>query len=534
MSNANAATSTSTQRKDSTAISTTIGTVDVTTSNKQKEKKLQRKWVSQDIEEGPPKSWSLPEYMEKDMSPTELFELFYDDDIINMIVEFTKHYAHTHGDVSFDVTYQDMKLYLAILLLTGYNPLPRYKMYWETSDDCHNKAVSNAMPRGKFEKISKYLHVCDNANLSKDDKFAKVRPLWNKLNERWLKFYNNEKMLCIDEAMVPYFGRHSTKQHMMGKPVRFGYKVWCLCTRLGYLIQGEPYQGAATGNTRPELGIGLGGSVVLDLISVLPATIGGYDLFFDNFFTSLNLLDELKARECTGTGTVRNNRVQNAPMIDPKILKKEERGSFHQKTDKESGITLVRFHDNSIVTMASNRNGVAPLGKAKRYSRSDKKHIDVPMPAVIASYNAYMGGVDRLDENIGKLRVNYRMKKWYYQLFAFPLNVSVNNAWLLYKQMGMSKKRPLDLLAFTRYITNTYFQKYSRNTPLGRPLRLPKAVDKRVIDDVRYDKVDHMIAPLGKQGRCGQCKKNSTKKCQKCNIPLHANCFTLFHSMNDK
>ena len=247
---------------------------------------------------------------------------------------------------------------------------------------------------------------------------------------------------------------------------------------------------------------------------------------------SLNLLDELKARECTGTCTIRNNRFQNAPLVDPKILKKQERGSFYQKTDKNSGVTLVRYHDNNIVTMASNRNGVMPLGKSKRYSRSERKHIDVPMPAVIVSYNVYMGGVDRMDENIGKLRINYRMKKWYYQLFAFPLNVSINNAWILYKQMGAcsSKKQSLDLLAFTRYVTNTYFQKYTSKPSLGRPLRLPKAVDKRVLDDVRYDKVEHTIAPLGKQGRCGQCKKNSTKKCLKCNVPLHANCFAFFHS----
>ena len=35
--------------------------------------------------------------------------------------------------------------------------------------------------------------------------------------------------LSVDESMVPYYGRHSTKQHFRGKPIRFGYKVWILC-----------------------------------------------------------------------------------------------------------------------------------------------------------------------------------------------------------------------------------------------------------------------------------------------------------------
>ena len=29
----------------------------------------------------------------------------------------------------------------------------------------------------------------------------------------------------IDEIMVPYYGRHSSKQYIRGKPIRFGYKV---------------------------------------------------------------------------------------------------------------------------------------------------------------------------------------------------------------------------------------------------------------------------------------------------------------------
>ena len=60
---------------------------DTTASKKGKEKKLERKWVNQDIKGGPPRTWS------------------YDDEVVNMLVEFTKLYAHTRGDVSFDITY---------------------------------------------------------------------------------------------------------------------------------------------------------------------------------------------------------------------------------------------------------------------------------------------------------------------------------------------------------------------------------------------------------------------------------------------
>lgn len=56
-----------------------------------------------------------------------------------------------------------------------------------------------------------------------------------------LRYFPRFTNVSIDESMVPYYGHHSTKQHIHGKPIRFGYKIWCMATRLGYLIQAEPY-----------------------------------------------------------------------------------------------------------------------------------------------------------------------------------------------------------------------------------------------------------------------------------------------------
>ena len=40
--------------------------------------------------------------------------------------------------------------------------------------------------------------------------------------------------------MIIYFGEHSAKQYIKGKPIKFGYKLWCLITNLGYLIHCDP------------------------------------------------------------------------------------------------------------------------------------------------------------------------------------------------------------------------------------------------------------------------------------------------------
>ena len=205
-----------------------------------------------------------------------------------MLVENTNKYARVaKGKPSFQTTSGEFRLFLAILYTSGYAPLPRRRLYWDQGDDVHNNAISAAMPRNRFDELMQCLHVADNDNLPPGDRFAKVRPLFTALNKRFLMMFPGDLNLSIDESMVPYFGMHSAKQFIRGKPIRFGFKVWSMNTQLGYCIQLDPYQGADVRVSE----LGLGGSVVLNLVQALPA--GKCSLFFDNFFTSLPLLEKL-------------------------------------------------------------------------------------------------------------------------------------------------------------------------------------------------------------------------------------------------
>nr|CAH7713553.1 unnamed protein product [Callosobruchus chinensis] len=77
-------------------------------------------------------------------------------------------------------------------------------MYWENSKDSHNKLVSEAMLRDKFEYIMTHIHFSDNLNLDESDKFAKLRPIFDHLNKCFLKYASPEEYHSVDEAMVPY------------------------------------------------------------------------------------------------------------------------------------------------------------------------------------------------------------------------------------------------------------------------------------------------------------------------------------------
>ncbi|XP_022814430.1 piggyBac transposable element-derived protein 3-like [Spodoptera litura] len=487
-----------------------------------------RKWRYTDISVKPEKETVIPDFVLDKDNPLQFFEMFFDNEVFELLRSSTENNAIAKGHVNFRLTIEEVKNFIGILLLSGYNNVSRYRLYWDQSIDTHHPGVASCMTRNRFDELLRFFHACDNSSLPPDDKFGKVRPLWDMMNERWLKFFPGDKHLSIDESMVPYFGKHGTKQHIHGKPIRFGYKIWSLCTRLGYLIYGEPYQGAKTGNTNPNLGVG--GSVVTNLISKLPAT-DHYSFYTDNFFTSLRLLDEVGQMGHDITGTLRANRTEGAPLKDIKEMKKTARGSFHQITDVLSNSTLVRYNDNNIVTIASTESGVQPIGKVKRWTNN--KRIDVDQPHCYQLYNKYMGGVDRLDQNVGKYRIGIRLKRWYWQMMMFPINVCVNNAYQLYRLSPAGQaKDSHDFLSFTRYIVQTYLilGKASSSLPkrIGNKTAMPKK--KNLPDSIRLDGKDHYIIRNETQVRCRECHKNTKFRCSKCGVGLHQHCSKSFHT----
>lgn len=102
----------------------------------------------------------------------------------------------------------------------------------------------SSISRNRFTEIKKSIHLADNATLDKIDKMYKIRPLMNLLNNKFQQWGIFHERLSIDEAMVKYFGHHSAKQFIRGKPVRFGYKDWTICSSTGYCYCFDTYCGA--------------------------------------------------------------------------------------------------------------------------------------------------------------------------------------------------------------------------------------------------------------------------------------------------
>lgn len=349
----------------------------------------------------------------------------------------------------------------------------------------------------------------------------KVRSLMDLLNSKFQQWGIFHRELSIDESMVKYFGHHSSKQFIRGKPIRFGYKDWMLCSATGYCYKFDTY----CGRTMNQPVTPLGTRVVTSLLDIVTDP-SDHAVFFDNFFTSYELLCQLKERGFRATGTVRENRLKKCPLVSSKDMAKEPRGTYDYRFDVKSSVLAVRWKDNSIVTMASNYEGVHPVGSVKRWTKQDKAKVDIPQPNVFRSYNRGMGGVDLLDQMVNSCRISIRGKKWWWVLFTHMMNLAMVNAWRLFQLSNPNDD--MELLDFQRNVTRHYIRSVQRSAAgqnrISGPASIPRSVNE--------DNIGHYPQRIEKQLRYSICHARVRWMCKKCGYTLcvERSCFEDFHT----
>lgn len=488
-------------------------------------------WINGDFE----KTTTFPQCSRryaryKNLTPTELFETFFTDDIWQHIQLETTKYALFLNFPDPKISIADLKCFFGILILSGYNVLPGKKFYWDKGSDMNNQLVSESMRRDRFVQIMRFLHYADSSQVSDIDKLWKIRPVVTMLQKNFLDNFVPTEYMNYDESMVKYYGKNSMKQCIKEKPIPFGYKIWCLNAANGYLTAFEIYQGKCKDTAKEEYIKKYGKSTapLVSMLDLLPEKDLPFQLFTDNLFTSFNLLTDMRQRGYGVTGTVRVNRLpKDIPLPDKKTMEKKGRGAFVSKISKEDGVIVVRWTDNAVVSVASTSYGVQPLCSTLRYSKEDKKKIEVDQPHLISMYNKYMGGTDRMDQDVARNRISIRGKKWYWPLLTWLIDASVHNAWTLYKCAGKKTTN----LQFKRNIANTYLKRFG--TPPKQKGR-PSSSNSAYNDELRFDGMNHLVesTPNKRRRRCAlhTCKSSVRTQCRKCNRGLCVDCFVPYHT----
>lgn len=475
----------------------------------------------------------------------DYFFEFFDDHILDHIVKNTNLYAKQErpdfrslpsgvkkNNNWTDITISEMKAYFGSLILMGIHQLPHLANYWSSDPILRVEAVSKIMTLKRFKKITENIHLNDNLSaIPKSvpgyDKLHKIRPLIDHLNQRFTSVYNHSNRLSVDEAMIPFKGRTSIKQYMPMKPVKRGYKVWCLAdSKSGYLMNFYLYCGKNENIQNQEMN--LGERVVMKLCQGLANS--QCIVAFDNYFSTLNLCESLLLNNIYSVGTVRPNRRGLPEMIKNKD--KLKRGEFMFQT--KGPVAAIKWQDTKTVSVLETAVSPKEVGFVTRRNRDGSK-VTVPCPAAVVMYNKIMGGVDLFDQKRERYAVGRRSLKWWHRIFYFLLDAAIVNAFTLRKLVKGNGDQLTFRIQLARQLTSGFTSKQRK----GRaPLFIArKRGSVGVPDEVRMANVgDHLPKKIDNYRRCRRCSTRKEEKrtrvvCSNCNVALCLDpCFRLFHS----
>lgn len=367
-------------------------------------------------------------------SCVELFEFFFSHDLKTYIIEATQ-------ENGYKLSMSDLNTFLGIMIFSTHNRRLGQRDYWSSDPFLSSHIVSEAISRNKFELIKKHLKYCKLQDKKESDKVWRVRPIVDIFKRNIMKFGVFCTALSIDEMMVKYYGRFKLKQFIKSKPIRFGIKLWALCSANGYAFNFDIYCGKNEEVVKLAK-CALGSRVVLSMLeemlkTIPPRKLMRYHVYFDNLFCSPDLLVHLKKVGIRATGTVRENRINVKNTLD----KKAPRGTHLVQHDKKSRLNFITVQDSKPVSILSTAAGVSPLGSVERYDREEKARKELPFPNAFRVYNQFMGGVDIHDQYCSRVLPIFRSKKWTWVILMRLIQTAITNATVIWNTAQPEKKR---------------------------------------------------------------------------------------------
>jgi len=332
------------------------------------------------------------------------------------------------------------------------------------------------------------------------------------------------------------------RQYMKNKPTKWGIKLWVLAdSSNGYTYDFDVYAGSKAGQVPSEHGLAY--DVVMRLV---PSLLNqGYHLYFDNFYTSLQLIKDLFQNGIQATGTAADNR-KGFPLSmkgGKTWARKKERGSIRWARD---GVCLAQqWKDNRPVTILSsieNANDFVFVKRKIKVNGRWQSRDDIKQPISIKNYNNYMNGVDRSNQLIAKNKSLQKCMRWWKVLFFHMIDIAVVNGYILFQLHRMQHPDNEDLKRNKKYSIAEFREELVRQLADLEEFEQPpvhKPPKKKSQDE--YETI-HLPLFTEVKRNCKVCYTLTKKelkvlsKCSapQCNVYLHCtadkNCFAVWHS----
>ena len=420
---------------------------------------------------------------------------------------------------------------------------PTIAKYWRRNDYTNTPFFGRYMTRLQFEKNLSNLHLNDNRTTNRDPLY-KLRPMIDMIDRNFLHVYTPKKNVSVDEASCPFKGRLGFKMYNPRKPARFHIRLYQVCeSESGYCTGLEIFTGNKNSDcikiSKPiDPACTITTKLVLGLLQKSKLLDQGYHVYMDNYYTSVELLEELYLRATFSAGTCRINR-----KAVPKAMKDIKLKMGEVCFRRSDTILALKWFDKRAVLILSTIHEAVEIttGKKDRYGNPITK------PECIYDYTTNMRGCDLSDQLMTSYSLLRRSLKWWRKLFFHLFALCINNAYILYKKFTND---PVPHDTFMEQLAEMLLMSSipSRTLAVTRP-RSPLVVNTTRLDS------RHFPSYIGKNERksgskmCAICnfgkktiiaqgykgttlpRKLTSYMCKPCNIPLCiVPCFELYHT----
>lgn len=266
-------------------------------------------------------------------NPVALFQLFCPESLIDQWVLWTNDWvAHQllyRPRASLDgwtpVSLSEVYIWLAILIYIGIHTKSRIRDHWKTSKAGSMHPTSPIM---KFMTFRRFAIIFRNIRIFPPFEVIENGPermIWrvsgwsNLIQDISTRLFTPGLSIAVDECMIRFTGRSKAKVTIPRKPIPIGLKVW-VAAQQGYFLRWRFHiptasrpRGISMRRRQQKQELAETQAVVLDLVLKLPTA--SYHVFFDNLFTTPQLLQALRKQGIAATGTARVNSGIYPPFV---------------------------------------------------------------------------------------------------------------------------------------------------------------------------------------------------------------------------
>ena len=246
-----------------------------------------------------------------------------------------------------------------------------------------------------------------------------------------------------------FSGRSAHTFRIKNKPTPEGYKILSLCDS-GYTYTFMFTSRVEKSNVDVIENVNKIGAEVYHLVGQLPSQ-KQFNIYMDNYFSSINLFSFLREKGIGACGTVRTNTAK-FPVILKKEKEKKNEWDFLKGVVIDNVLAML-WIDNGPVTMLTTIHNIdSKVSKERRRPRetsTNSKKIKsvfegaarkiLLIPKIIDDYNHHMGGVDIADQLRSYYSTQLTVCRTWPPLFFWLLDTSIINSYLICKKLGITK-----------------------------------------------------------------------------------------------